>query len=69
MTDTSGRPLNLVCGVGINPDGTMAQRMAIDGWNYGQTCKDWPGAEADDRETQIDYFVSGLFAWMGVLGW
>ena len=35
MTDSAGRPLNLVCGAGLYPNGTMAGRMAIDGWAYG----------------------------------
>jgi hypothetical protein len=59
MTDAGGRLLNLICGAGVNPDGSMARRMAIDGWEYGQICKDWPGVDATTRDNDINYYVSG----------
>lgn len=57
MTDDTGRPLNLVCGAGIRPDGSMASRMAIDGWDYGKVCQNWPPLDDTSRVTETRYLV------------
>lgn len=62
MSDSQGNPTNLVCGAGVNSDGSMAPRMAINGWDYGQYCSNWPGVDAAERDGQVIHTVGNMYS-------
>lgn len=59
VNDKLGRYRNLVCGTGVFEDTLeRASQMAINGWEYGAYCKNWPGTEgAEDVEVTFSKFT------------
>ena len=68
VNDKRGVYRNLVCGTGLFEDTLeRASQMAINGWEYGPICKNWPGTEGAE-DSEVTFKVRGGVLCVGRAG-